>query len=143
MKDGWGCGPRDGLPIWTDDAPDIWDGAQVSQFLPLPLSAFSLPRPLYLTCLGAEVRARSEASPPMPPQSRRYPDPRWGAAQGYGVTLGTINFLGVLAALFQAMPSLSFQARTWCQCHIGFRECSQVNVVVWPTLQRPGEAAAA
>jgi hypothetical protein len=27
------------------------------------------------------------------------------------VTLGTINFLGVLAALFQAMPSLSFQAR--------------------------------
>ncbi len=31
--------------------------------------------------------------------------------QGYGVTLGTINFLGVLAALFQAMPSLSFQAR--------------------------------
>lgn len=31
--------------------------------------------------------------------------------QGYGITLGTINCLGVMAAMFQAMPSLSFQAR--------------------------------
>ena len=39
--------------------------------------------------------------------------PRWltPGAQGYGITLGTINFLGVLAAMFQAMPSLQFQAR--------------------------------
>ena len=31
--------------------------------------------------------------------------------QGYGITLGTINCLGVMAAMFQAMPSLGFQAR--------------------------------
>ena len=29
--------------------------------------------------------------------------------KGYGVTMGTINFLGVLASLFEAMPSLGFQ----------------------------------
>ena len=28
---------------------------------------------------------------------------------GYGVTLATINFLGVLASFFQAMPSVWFQ----------------------------------
>lgn len=32
--------------------------------------------------------------------------------KGYGVTLATINFLGVIASFFQAMPSLYFQART-------------------------------
>lgn len=31
--------------------------------------------------------------------------------KGYGITLGTINFLGVLASLFEAMPSLGFQVR--------------------------------
>ena len=31
--------------------------------------------------------------------------------KGYGVTLATINFLGVIASFFQAMPSLYFQAR--------------------------------
>lgn len=29
--------------------------------------------------------------------------------KGYGITLGTINFLGVIASIFQAMPSLYFQ----------------------------------
>ena len=29
---------------------------------------------------------------------------------GYGITLATINFLGVLASFFQAMPSVWFQA---------------------------------
>ena len=33
--------------------------------------------------------------------------------KGFGITLGTINFLGVLASLFEAMPSLGFQASTW------------------------------
>ncbi len=28
---------------------------------------------------------------------------------GYGITLATINFLGVLASFFQAMPSVWFQ----------------------------------
>ena len=32
--------------------------------------------------------------------------------KGFGITLGTINFLGVLASLFEAMPSLGFQAST-------------------------------
>jgi len=31
---------------------------------------------------------------------------------GYGITLATINFLGVLASFFQAMPSVWFQV--WC-----------------------------
>ena len=30
-------------------------------------------------------------------------------SKGYGVTLATINFLGVIASIFQAMPSLYFQ----------------------------------
>ena len=30
---------------------------------------------------------------------------------GYGITLATINFLGVLASFFQAMPSVWFQVR--------------------------------
>lgn len=37
--------------------------------------------------------------------------------KGFGITLGTINFLGVLASLFEAMPSLGFQVVTlivWC-----------------------------
>lgn len=29
--------------------------------------------------------------------------------KGYGITLGTINFLAVVASLFEAMPSLWFQ----------------------------------
>ena len=32
-------------------------------------------------------------------------------SKGYGITMGTINFLGVLASLFQAMPDLWFQVR--------------------------------
>ena len=31
--------------------------------------------------------------------------------KGYGITLGTINFLGVVASLFQAMPNLWFQVQ--------------------------------
>ena len=31
---------------------------------------------------------------------------------GYGITLATINFLGVLASFFQAMPNVWFQV--WC-----------------------------
>lgn len=31
--------------------------------------------------------------------------------KGYGVTLAVINLLGVLASIFQAMPSLYFQVR--------------------------------
>lgn len=31
--------------------------------------------------------------------------------KGYGYTMGTINFLGVLACLFEAMPSLGFQVQ--------------------------------
>lgn len=37
--------------------------------------------------------------------------------KGYGITLGTINFLAVVASLFEAMPSLWFQVVTliiWC-----------------------------
>lgn len=30
---------------------------------------------------------------------------------GYGITLATINFLGVLASFFQAMPNVWFQVR--------------------------------
>ncbi len=32
-------------------------------------------------------------------------------SKGYGVTLAVINLLGVLASIFQAMPSLYFQVR--------------------------------
>ena len=42
--------------------------------------------------------------------------------RGYGLALGTINFLGVLASLFEAMPSLGFQASPRLQawsCHKG------------------------
>ena len=36
--------------------------------------------------------------------------------KGYGITLATINCMGVIASLFQAMPSLQFQA----QCPTAF-----------------------
>lgn len=35
---------------------------------------------------------------------------------GYGITLATINFLGVLASFFQAMPSVWFQVCTGFVC---------------------------
>ena len=35
--------------------------------------------------------------------------------KGYGITLGTINCLGVIASLFQAMPSLWFQVWPFVQ----------------------------
>jgi len=57
------------------------------------------------------------------------------------VTLGTINFLGVLAALFQAMPSLSFQARRPAPAPrpIGYRVCGVGldEAGVWPARQPP------
>lgn len=31
--------------------------------------------------------------------------------KGYGITLGTINCMGVLASIFQAVPNLGFQVR--------------------------------
>ncbi len=34
--------------------------------------------------------------------------------KGYGITLGTINCMGVLASIFQAIPNLGFQV---CNCH--------------------------
>ncbi len=34
---------------------------------------------------------------------------------GYGITLATINFLGVLASFFQAMPNVWFQVRLSAQ----------------------------
>ncbi len=37
--------------------------------------------------------------------------------KGYGITLGTINFLGVIASIFQAMPSLYFQVRVCVPVH--------------------------
>ena len=48
---------------------------------------------------------------------------------GYGITLATINFLGVLASFFQAMPSVWFQVRPCpkpCACRPSWvlRSCS-------------------
>lgn len=54
--------------------------------------------------------------------------------KGYGITLGTINFLGVVASIFQAMPSLWFQVlacqrHPQCtQCRLGLHQLAQASL---------------
>ncbi len=81
------------MPAWTDNIPETQDAARV-----LPRSA-AFPVHVHVAPPWCERRAGGTLTL------------AGVLVQGYGVTLGTINFLGVLAALFQAMPSLSFQAR--------------------------------
>ena len=52
---------------------------------------------------------------------------------GYGITLATINFLGVLASFFQAMPSVWFQA---C-CHSHALTCMYTHRPGMPPQPRP------
>ena len=45
--------------------------------------------------------------------------------KGYGATLSTINFLTVLASLFEAMPSLRFQVQRGCL------SCKRTSKAAW------------
>ena len=50
--------------------------------------------------------------------------------KGYGITLGTINFFGVLCSVLQAIPSLQLQVRCPCAAQ-GSRLASRKMVCSW------------